>query len=797
MDEDGLLAYIDTHQLRGPAANYLLERDRDGPSRAVGDYARSNVCSEYQSRKMGCSIATESRSGELAYAIHLDHDRSVAAYYYQPPPVEVRTTDKRGHKRRSLYTPDFLVLSDRGPSVIEIKSRAKLDSLIAKRSADWSHADGRFQFHPAIEAFRDRNLTHQTVSTDELGKVYIANLDLILRATTNLPRTDPEVADRALRIVHKERCIRLSCLAEQLRQAAMTDFIVMVADQQLFTNLETSLLSRPDSCWITACREDLKIGEELDRLAHGVAPADREASTNHVPSSEAVARALDRYDRLMSGEKSRSTRRFKAQVSEGQKRGLSPLQSLIDNLEQSGNRDGKLAKPVQEYLKAYIQQLTDDGRRLTSEAAYREYRWAAQKQHLEYSAVSKTTFLSHLRRRDPIQVALQRGGKRLRNAAQAPSPVDDRAVKAVRPLELATCDHYLVDLFCTFAETRDKRYARKPWLTVLRDIATGMVLAIWVSFESPSRISCAMVMRICLATHGRLPEAVVVDRGAEFKSVYFRAAMAHFQVHIHLRPAAHPRFGSEAERFFQQLREQWLVHLVGNSVAKQEARSISRSHSPKANAELSLEEFIESAIEFADWQASETVNEQSLSPIVAYRQGLERFPFSGIPWPYDDEFLIATAVDVRHFKLDPKRGIHIGHNNHYWHPKLASSSLRCNQLEVRIEPEDPYRVYVRVRDRWLTCRASGSPKFDLLTPIARQAEAIRQLSRDRIHGPLQTDAALNQMERIHQSSGIHEPEEPQAAPPVPTSASDLFDPFDWAREQSLDKPNVTEWKHHG
>ena len=48
----------------------------------------------------------------------------------------------------------------------------------------------------------------------------------------------------------------------------------------------------------------------------------------------------------------------------------------------------------------------------------------------------------------------------------------------------------------------------------------------------------------------RLPEAVVVDGGPEFESIYFETLLARYGCAKKTRPAGRPRFGSVCERLF-------------------------------------------------------------------------------------------------------------------------------------------------------------------------------------------------------------------------------------------------------
>lgn len=77
---------------------------------------------------------------------------------------------------------------------------------------------------------------------------------------------------------------------------------------------------------------------------------------------------------------------------------------------------------------------------------------------------------------------------------------------------------------------------------------------------------------------------------------------------------------------------------------------------------------------------------------------------------------------------------------HYWHPSLPYLAARRRPAEVRLEPEDPYRVYALVNKDWLTCLANGEMQFRTKSDIERQAESIRILDRRKARTEAKADA---------------------------------------------------------
>jgi len=312
-----------------------------------------------------------------------------------------------------------------------------------------------------------------------------------------------------------------------------------------------------------------------------------------------------------------------------------------------------------------------------------------------------------------------------------------RAFRPERPFELATCDHYLCDQDCVVLAANSMEYAMRPWLTVLRDICTDYPLAFWLRLGAPSKRSVALMLRQCVRLHGRLPEGIVVDSGSEFRSVYLSALAAHCGFNLVFRPLGHPRYGSEAERFFGQYKDLWLAARPGNLVNLKEVRSVSGSHQPEMLATMSLFDMWQDVLTFADWSRGYATESAIRSPAERMRRGLEKFGCSGIPTPFEDNFLIATAVDDGEYTLDPQRGLHIG-AFHYWSPALAR--VTGTRIPVRIDPQDPYRIYALVAGTWKACFASPEPSYALKSGLQQAVEGVLQLDRYELNKAIREDS---------------------------------------------------------
>ncbi len=107
-----------------------------------------------------------------------------------------------------------------------------------------------------------------------------------------------------------------------------------------------------------------------------------------------------------------------------------------------------------------------------------------------------------------------------------------------------------------------------------------------------------MILRVCVQRHLRLPQELMVDRGADFGSVYFETLLTRYSVTKKERPPAQPRFGSVLERLFGTTNTMLLNQLRGNTQATKTPRQMTREVDPKQHAVWTLERFSE---RFAEW----------------------------------------------------------------------------------------------------------------------------------------------------------------------------------------------------
>lgn len=736
-----LEAYLEQHSVP-PAAQAYIRRVRSSPPARLIGGGRTNVPIWYQSKKMGRTIGCESATVEGTYALDCEMDSDVFEYWDQPEQVSVVRTTSGGKKRRGTYTADFLVLLASGPVVAQIKSETEVIRLLEERPSDWRKEGNSFHYAPADVAYAEIGLPHIVIPVASNSLIRSANNKLLIQSLAHEESSDTELIAKIEQALAEKASMTLRELAETTGENDYTALIRLIASGRLYARLSDELLCEDESLYVSLDRHLADYFYDMRRRERVLRPSSCNSaiSISRVPNELGARRALARLE-VLKGENCRSKRQLRKIVAEGAKNGLTAFQSLIPNYHQSGNRTSKIVPPVREFLIGYLESHWKDLAKLKTAIAYRSYKASFEKDHPGLSPVSRPTFKVYLDRIGREALAEAKGGKRMGNAAQAPSDPVVRYLRKSVPFNYASIDHAQAKRYVVVGVVNGKVMAVKPWVTFLVDCDTGAVLGRFVSLKPPSRIACAMVLRDCVRKHGKLPKAIIMDGGAEFRSVYLHSLAAHLGIDLHDRPAAHPRYGSEVERVFGEMSTEWLSALEGNSVDKKNLRSVSASHHPKNTAKASVTEFLEELDTYLDARDGKLKLDSGETISDRFARGVQLYPFVGVPVELNHEFMLATAVDIRKFTYKPTSGLHIG-PRHFVPRGIQKPDVKAKDVEVRIEPENPYIVYARFNDEWVTCVAGGIRAYESLSSREQEARAVLLNDAHKYWVQLQEDAQV-------------------------------------------------------
>lgn len=784
--------YYQSREISLAAREYIKEARDSEPSRMVGANARSNVCSWVVSNKMGRSISTESHTAERAFISLAEFDERILEFWDQPPPVKIEKVNRQGKVQGVSYTPDFLCLTKDQPEVVEVKHLNTLNELVIEQPRNWVKTEsGGFQYLPAVRSFKKIGLEHRVFAYSSDLTFRVANLDLI-SWSRKLPQVEPSLPYRLSLALEEACCWDLESLKSRLDLQNYGPLLQLIDRGVLVADLDLELLSSPRDCHVASTMCLLEQGREI-RKQHAIYSdnSTQAVALVRVPRESDARKTLEKLEKLENqSAPERTLRRWKSLISKGTESGLSPFQSLLPSHFRSGNRQRKISKRSEEFLTEFLTNTFAQAQGLSKYRGYIRYVHEATLEDPPIETVCRTTFETRLRQIPASVIAAGRCGRRGKNAASESSDPMERALKPALPWQKCAIDHYKADIMVIIHSSQNMVYVARPWITGMIDLATGKLLALTVSLRDPSRVACAKVMRECVRRHRRLPAEIIVDRGSDFKSVFFSSLLAHYRITLSLRPAAHPRFGGEVEGFFGEFKKQWLAQRSGNLADYKEARSVDGEKAPAKSAILSPFDLYQELQHFAAWRDAKPKPLKLSSNSELFERGQDEFPFVGISVNNGPEFRLATSVESRKYRVCYERGFHIG-DAWYFSPSIASVRGKKTKLDVRCDPENPHLIHALIGDRWEPCFSSQINSFSALSPLSQFEQGLVAIEGRSLKRKVKELADIDLARLCSEMDSVRETGQ---TPVIPVAESELMQPVEEGGIGELDFSNLRKMR---
>ncbi|WP_306607085.1 Mu transposase C-terminal domain-containing protein [Azonexus sp.] len=232
---------------------------------------------------------------------------------------------------------------------------------------------------------------------------------------------------------------------------------------------------------------------------------------------------------------------------------------------------------------------------------------------------------------------------------------------AEQPLAVVQVDHTPVDSI--LVDDIHRLPIGRPWLTLLIDVYTRMILGYYISFDPPGNLSLGLALThailpkeswlINLGIDAKwpcwgLPRTIHADNAKEFRGNMLKIACQEYGVNIEWRPVAKPRYGAHIERLLGTLNEE--IHsLPGTTFSNTTERG---KYDSDGEATMSLKEF-------ERWFTHLCVNvyhqrphsSLGMSPIAKWQQGIlgtKKQPGIGLPERISDD--IKLKLDLIPFE---------------------------------------------------------------------------------------------------------------------------------------------------
>lgn len=409
----------------------------------------------------------------------------------------------------------------------------------------------------------------------------------------------------------------------------------------------------------------------------------------------------------------RTLRNIRRAFEEGERTYGNGFVGLIPKFHLRGDRREKIDPAVREMIRESLEKDLARKTRVPLTTTYGEVLLRCKEDGMRPPS-EKTFRLDVKRFKSPHDLEKARAGRKAAYRFEMPYILERTTPRhGTRPFEIGHIDHTQLDL--QFVDRQFGRQMGKAWLSILMDAYDREILAWYVSFDEPSHRTLMMLIRKCVRKHHRIPDIIITDNGSDMRSTYFETLIAYLGSHQKFRPKSKSRFGSPIERFFGINNTEFVHALHGNNQALQVPRSMSPTHDPRNLAiwnlkafDLAFESYLSNVYHVSDHPAL------GVSPLAARALGLAQSGMrSHRHFPYTLEFEILTMPGTPKgiAKVQDDGGIQINYLK-YYNPILSEPKNIGQSFDVRFDPFDVSRAFVRAGNEWLLCKDKHAGLFN-------------------------------------------------------------------------------------
>lgn len=313
----------------------------------------------------------------------------------------------------------------------------------------------------------------------------------------------------------------------------------------------------------------------------------------------------------------------------------------------------------------------------------------------------------------------------------------------------------------------------RPYLTLVIDSASRLVMAGLFSYDLPDRFQVAAAIRIAMLTHvekpfGGVPDEIWVDNGKDLIAHHVQQLVQGLGGMLLPGPPHYPELRGIVERFHETLDTRLWATLPGYVGANVVERN------PKAKAELSLSELDQHFQAFLARYHQEVHSTTGQTPLHFWHE-------HATPLPVNERILDVLLKEAAHRRV-LKEGIKYA-KRIYWHPTLATLVGEDVLVRAACSYTAPDELEVYVGNQWHCTAFALDSAQGLALPRTvvseaqhqQRTEARRRITRAR-------EAVQEGMKAVPSTPSAHRsrrqttslPEHPAPVSPPPRPP-DLFD----------------------
>jgi len=275
------------------------------------------------------------------------------------------------------------------------------------------------------------------------------------------------------------------------------------------------------------------------------------------------------------------------------------------------------------------------------------------------AAPHPNTIRNRVKKLDAYKKTKARDGNKA--ARDAFAPMKGHFPGADFPLAVVQVDHTPVDII--LVDDTHRQPIGRPWLTLLIDVFSRMVLGFYISFDPPGNLSLGLCLTSAFLPKEKwlaklgvettwpcwgIPRTIHADNAKEFRGNMLQKACKEYGIDLEWRPVATPHYGAHIERLLGTLNNE--IHAApGTTFSNPEERG---EYDSDAESAMSLAEFEKwFTVLCVEVYHQRLHSELGMPPIAKWQEGIlgaGKKPGIGVPPRITDE--LRLKLDLMPFE---------------------------------------------------------------------------------------------------------------------------------------------------
>ena len=764
------------YQLAGIPREFWPELEsviKEAPARNVGAGALDNVVGGLSSRKSRDIRTFESHTVERLYLYQLELDPNVVAYRTQARLHNVEGTDRKGNRKTWPVTADMIVLREDSVTIVECKSLSWLEKQLRKPNSTWTCVEGRWSSRSHESWAAARGLRFEVVAREPICGVELQNYEFIYGMSFQLATSrDETIMARAKNVLASgpKTVVELCAHVPGFNNRHTG---IMLGRRLAYGMLRSQSICLEDSFLLFDDERHAMLADRIifNETASSFAPIDISRPILTATSIDAgiASDRLQRIEDMQSGKSPGNDRtiRLERAMFRGVSQGLTKEEALLGEKHKCGNHGRKIAPAQIDAINNTVKNYWQNGK--LTDLDHLHFELKRECARLETAAPSKTTLRLAANAVDLRKRALALGGMRAYQSDKNITPPDRSSLPPVAYGHTLHIDSSVLDnrsapnLITQFPAEKARFY-------VGVDGATSKPMGHALLFGPARTDGLAILLREYVSRNGFLPCLIVIDRGTENTSNWFKAFCRKAGITWMYAPTAGSSHNGLAENIIGRVNSQVAHRLPGSSKPDQKGRAVDGKFKSRKTAQIAFEEIAKEFETYLFKDIPRTPNDDNITPDEMAEE-LQRFgEFAGRSATLDPAFFILTSVPTNTVPKVEHGYIRTGYGKFSSIEFQAGVANNTRVDDLRRDCIDPSVMYARVKNTWYQIFNRTVLHFRQLTDIQKLWKMLSKPLNSAEARTVRREIKEERYQR-HQEMKAGATAHPTVSPPIPVGKS--------------------------